>query len=80
MDSYEDQLYRSIRITKEYSECAIKSEFGTSLHRIILDPFSRILFSSKAEEFEAVNRLLREGKSLQKAIEVVAQWRFGYEV
>ena len=80
MDSIDDRLYRSIKVTSEYSEFVIKSEFGTSLHRLILDPFSRILFSSKPEEFDKVKHLLEKGVSLNQAVEQVARWRFGDEI
>lgn len=72
MDPFSERLFKSLKKADDYSECIIKSPSGLSLHRIILDPFSRILFSSRAEEFAAVNKLQKEGFSLTDAIEMVA--------
>lgn len=71
MDAYSERLYKSLRKTDDYSECVIKMPSGLSVQRIILDPYSRILFSSKAQEFEAVNQLQAQGHSLNDAIEMV---------
>ena len=76
MDDYTEKLFQSVRRAEDYSECVIKSPQGLSVHRIIFDPYSRILYSSKGEEFEAVKRLQAQGLSLQAAIEQVAQRHF----
>lgn len=68
-----ERMYKSLRKTDEYSECIIKSPSGSSVHRIILDPYSRILYSSKGEEFDAVNSLQKQGYSLREAISKVAE-------
>lgn len=73
LDAFTERLYKSLRKTDDYSECIIKSPSGLSVHRIIFDPYSRILFSSKGDEFEAVNSLVTQGLSLNKAIEHVAR-------
>lgn len=73
MDDYTEKLFQSVRRTEDYSECVIKSPQGLSVHRIIFDPYSRILYSSKGEEFEAVKRYQAQGLSLQAAIEQVAK-------
>jgi len=72
MDAYTERLYKSLRKTDEYSECVIKSPSGLSVHRIIFDPYSRILYSSKGVEFDAVKRLQAQGHSLKDAISIVA--------
>ena len=68
-----ERMYKSLRKTDEYSECIIKSPSGSSIHRIILDPYSRILYSSKGEEFDAVNSLQKRGFTLRDAISKVAE-------
>jgi conjugal transfer ATP-binding protein TraC len=73
MDDYTEKLFKSLRKTDDYSECIIKMPFGMSVHRIIFDPYSRILYSSKGEEFEAVNALQAQGLSLSDAIDRVAR-------
>jgi conjugal transfer ATP-binding protein TraC len=78
MDGFTERLYKSLRKTDDFSECVIKMPSGLSVHRIVLDPYSRILYSSKAEEFDAVNQLQAQGKSLKEAIEIVAR-KFHHE-
>ena len=72
IDPYSERLFKSLKKADDYSECIIKSPSGLSVHRIILDPFSRILFSSKAEEFDAVNKSQEQGYTLTEAIERIA--------
>jgi conjugal transfer ATP-binding protein TraC len=70
---FAERLFKSLRKTDDYSECIIKDPAGMSVHRIIFDPYSRILFSSKGDEFEAVNKLVAQGNSLRDSIEIVAR-------
>jgi conjugal transfer ATP-binding protein TraC len=73
MDTFTEHLLKSLRKTDEYSECVIKSPSGMTVHRIIFDHYSRILYSSKGEEHEAVKQLEKSGLSLKEAIERVAE-------
>lgn len=73
MDAFSERLFKSLRKTDDYSECIIKGPSGLSVHRIIFDPYSRILYSSKGEEYEAVKTLVAEGLTLRDAIAKVAQ-------
>ncbi len=73
LDGYSERLYKSLRVADCYSECVIKSSLGLSAHRIVLDPYSRILFSSKGHEFEAVNQLVEQGYSVLQAVEQVVE-------
>lgn len=73
LDGYSERLYKSLKVADCYSECVIKSSQGISPHRIVLDPYSRILFSSKGHEFDAVNHLVAEGYSVLKAVEAVVE-------
>ena len=41
--------------------------------RLMLDPFSVKLYSSKAEDFEAIRRLQADGMSLTEAVEHAAR-------
>jgi conjugal transfer ATP-binding protein TraC len=76
MDGYTERLFKSLRKADDFSECIIKGASGLSVHRIILDPYSRILYSSKGQEFEEVNQLKQQGKSLREAIAIVAERKF----
>lgn len=74
MDDFTEKLLKSLKKTDEYSECVIKNASGgLSVHRIILDPYSRILFSSKGAEFEAVKQFQAQGHSLHDSIALVAR-------
>ncbi len=73
LDPFTEKLFKSLKKTDDYSECIIKSPSGLSVHRILLDPYARILYSSKGEEFEAVKALQAQGFSLQEAIAEVAR-------
>jgi len=73
MDAFSERLFKSLRKTDDYSECIIKGPSGLSVHRIIFDPYSRILYSSKGEEYEAVKKLVTEGLTLRDAIAKVAK-------
>ena len=77
IDAFTERLLKSLRKTDDYSECVIKGPSGLSVHRILFDPYSRILYSSKGEEFEAVKQLQAQGYSLQEAITQVAK-KFQY--
>ena len=76
MDEYGLKLLKSLKTTSDYAECMIKNSQGLSVHRIIFDPYSRILYSSKGEEFEAVKHLQAQGLPLIQAISQVAEQRF----
>jgi conjugal transfer ATP-binding protein TraC len=76
MDEYGLKLLKSLKTTTDYAECMIKSGMGISIHRIIFDPYSRILYSSKGEEFEAVKMLQAQGVPLIEAVSRVAEQRF----
>lgn len=69
MDAFTERLFKSLRKTDEYSECIIKTPSGLSIHRIIFDPYARILYSSKGEEVAALKRLQAEGYTLQDAVQ-----------
>lgn len=52
-----------------YSEIAVMSPDGTSVGRLIVDPFAEKLYSTKAEEYAAIDAMLKRGHSLVDAIE-----------
>jgi len=73
MNEFTERIYKSLKTTKDYSEFVIKGPEGMSLHRLILDPYSRILYSTKGEEFDAVNHWMAQGLSLIQAVERAAR-------
>jgi len=75
-DALEEQL-NSIR-TKQglFAEVMIIGPQGHAIGRLLLDPFSRILYSTKAEEYANVKKLLDQGENLTNAIRTIAQHTF----
>ena len=55
-----------------YAEVMISGPHGYAIGRLILDPFSNILYSTKAEDFAAVKTLMDTGLSVAEAVEQVA--------
>jgi hypothetical protein len=58
----------------KYSEVFIfnKSDGGFSINQLRLDPFSAMLYSTKADEFQAVQELQKHGLSIALAIQWLA--------
>lgn len=60
----------------QYSEVLIlDSKGGYSISRLELDAFSKLLYSSKAEDFSRIQALMKEGISTEEAIERVVEER-----
>lgn len=77
VDEYTQKLLSTVSTKQgEYAEVMIKHESGSFVARLILDPFSRVLYSTTAEEFAQVKALEAEGKSLAEAIVEVARMRY----
>lgn len=68
-----ERLFKSLVLGDSYSECIIKNNAGISLNRFILDPYSLILYSSKAEDYSMVKSLCEKGISLDKAISMIVK-------
>ena len=52
-----------------YSEIFFLTEMGSGIGRLIVDPFKRLLFSTKPEDVQALKLLRRQGLSLGDAIQ-----------
>jgi conjugal transfer ATP-binding protein TraC len=77
VDEYTQKLLSSVKTKQgEYAEIMIMHESGAAVARLILDPFSRILYSSKAEEYSAVKQYQAQGLSLEDSIRKVADSRY----
>lgn len=55
-----------------YSEVAVVGPEGVGVGRLVLDPFTEKLYSSKGVEYEAIQRALRSGQSLTDAVSELA--------
>jgi conjugal transfer ATP-binding protein TraC len=62
-------------VAGQYSEMLISGPQGWGVGRLIVDPFTLLQFSTKAEDYEAVKFYLDQGWSTVDAIEAVLQER-----
>jgi conjugal transfer ATP-binding protein TraC len=69
-----DALKSVKMVDHEYSEVFIKGSQGYAVGRLILDPFSISLFSSKAEDTARVNDLIDKGYNLEDAVEIASSY------
>jgi conjugal transfer ATP-binding protein TraC len=74
---YGEKLIRSLSITKEYSEFMMICGENQTVHRLIVDPFSRILNTTRKTEVVRVEQLTKSGMSLIDAISQVAKEVYG---
>ncbi len=55
-------------VTEVYSEIFFITEMGTGISRPIVDPFHKLLYSSRAEDVNAIKQLKRKGLAVADAI------------
>lgn len=68
----EKALNSLVMVDHQYAEAMLYSSEGWSVLRLILDPYSVALYSSKGQDFAKIQELQASGVSLEEAIEVVA--------
>jgi hypothetical protein len=79
-DGYMKKLYKSLRSKSgEYSEIAIIHDNVKFVGRLILAPFSKVLYSTKPAEYMQVQDLVKQGYSMQEAISKTAEQLYGEE-
>ena len=71
-DTMEKYLHSVHTKSGQYAECMIVGSHGYAVTRLVLDPFSNILYSTKASEYAAVKTLVDQGIPMVDAIEEVA--------
>lgn len=65
-----EALLKSVKTKQgEYAEVMITGSNGYAVGRLILDPFSGLLYSTKAEDYAAIQHLRSGGVSLSDAID-----------
>jgi len=70
MDPAMERTLRSLHTEQgKYAEIMIKGPKGFAVGRLFLDGFSKVLYSTKADEFAAVQSLVDQGLSLKEAIQ-----------
>ena len=78
INDYQQKMLESVTSKPgEYSEVMIMTSEHASIGRLILEPFSRVLYSTKPEEYERVKRYEGDGKKLEEAVEQVAKEMYG---
>ncbi|MBI4294458.1 MAG: type IV secretion system protein TraC [Betaproteobacteria bacterium] len=76
MDDAMKRLLQSLRTEHgAYSEIFIHSPVGNGIGRLIVDPYSLLLFSSRAEDFNAINDKRSAGMTVSQAIDAVLRDR-----
>ena len=76
MDDAMKRLLLSLRTEHgAYSEVFIHSPAGNGIGRLIVDPYSLLLFSSRAEDFQRHQRQARRGLDVSAAIDAVLRER-----
>ncbi|WP_126448291.1 type IV secretion system protein TraC [Sulfuricystis multivorans] len=58
-----------------YSEIFVHGPMGSGVGRLILDPFSMLLYSTRAEDFQAIKMLKEQGMTVIEAIETILKQR-----
>lgn len=72
VDEYVKRVLHSIKTEHgKYSEIFINSQMGSGVGRLIVDPFHLLLFSSSADDFNAINAKVHSGMKMNEAIEAV---------
>lgn len=78
LDNNQIGLIKSLNVVPgKYSECLISSSSGYVVGRLILDPYSKILYSTSPKEFAAVQKLVKTGMAVDRAVEEVAENVYG---
>ena len=76
MDDAMKRLLQSLRTEHgAFSEVFIHSPVGSGIGRLIVDPYSLLLFSSRAEDFNAINAKRAAGLTVSEAIDAVLRER-----
>lgn len=74
LDGHMERLLKSVKTVQgSYAEIMLYGPPGFAVGRLILDPFSKIMYTSKGSEYAQVEQLQAEGFSLIDAIQRVAQ-------
>lgn len=76
LNDHMKRMLLSLRTEKgQFSEVFVHSPMGSAVGRLLLDPFSLLLYSSSDEDYAAVQRRRAQGMDLVEAIEDVLRER-----
>ena len=72
MDEEMEKMLKSLKTSdKQYSEVMICGNGSYMVGRLIVDPYSIALYSSKAEDFNKIQNLTKKGKTVAQALEEI---------
>ena len=76
LDKNKEEILNSVRtIHGKYAEVLINGADGYAVGKLVLDPFSGLLFSTKAEDYAAIKELQARGKNVAEAVEYLLDMR-----
>lgn len=76
LDAYKEKVINSVKTEQgKYAEVLINGADGYAVGKLLLDPFSGLLFSTKPEDYAAVKELNRKGYSITESIEFIIKSR-----
>jgi conjugal transfer ATP-binding protein TraC len=76
LDEYKEKVITSVKTEQgKYAEVLINGADGYAVGKLLLDPFSGLLFSTKAEDYAAVQELRKRGYSVTDAVERILEER-----
>ena len=76
MDDNMKRMLESVTTTHgKFSEVMIYGPSICSVGRLVVDPFSSLLYSTKAEEYQMIQSLRKQGKTVEEAIESILEMR-----
>ena len=72
LDEYKESVINSVKTEQgKYAEVLINGADGYAVGKLLLDPFSSLLFSTKPEDYAAVQELRKQGLNISDAVEKV---------
>ncbi len=76
LDSYKERIINSVKTEQgKYAEVLINGADGYAVGKLLLDPFSGLLFSTKPEDYAAIQDLRTKGYDISEAVEQVLAMR-----
>jgi conjugal transfer ATP-binding protein TraC len=76
LDEYKEKVISSVKTVQgKYAEVLINGADGYAVGKLLLDPFSSLLFSTKPEDYAAVQELRGQGLPVSEAIETILKER-----
>ena len=81
-DEKQQRLIKGFGEAESQGFSSLMVQYGNAytFHRYFADPFTRVLFSSNAEEFSAIEVLQKQGLSLEQAVYQIAEKHYGDEL